>query len=74
MCVNSEKEEHHEKADIPELGKRHHSCSLRVSDEGQTWTCKEGREYEQEVSLGPPKTVQLNKFLPESTTVSTVTL
>lgn len=44
MCVNSEKKEHQEKADIPKLGKGHHGCSLRVGDEGQPRTCEAERE------------------------------
>lgn len=38
MRVHSQKEEHEEEADGPELRQRHHGCSLRVGDEGQTWT------------------------------------
>ena len=38
MCVNSQQYEHREKADSPELRQRHHSCSLRVGNEDQTWT------------------------------------
>lgn len=40
MCVDTEQNEHQEKADGPELWQRHHRCSLRVSNEGQTWTCE----------------------------------
>lgn len=72
MCVNSDKKEHQEKANAPELGKRNHSCGLRVGDEGQPWTC----EGEGALVSKPPEIVQMDLlfFLPESTTVSTVTL
>ena len=40
MSVNTEEKEHQEKADSPELWQRHHSRSLRVGNEGQTWTCE----------------------------------
>ena len=40
MCVSTEEDQHQEKADSPELWERNHSCSLRISNEGQTWTCR----------------------------------
>lgn len=38
MSVNADENEHQEKAGSPELWERHHSCSLRVGNEDQTWT------------------------------------
>lgn len=44
MCVHSQKDEHEEEADSPKLRQRHHGSSLRVGDEGQSWTCGGGQQ------------------------------
>lgn len=40
ICINCQQNEHQEEADTPKLWQGHHSCCLRVSNEGQTWTCE----------------------------------
>lgn len=37
LCINCQQNEHREETNSPELGQRHQSCRLRLSDEGQSW-------------------------------------
>lgn len=43
--IDSQQNDHQEEANSPQLRKRHHSNSLRKSNESQTWTCWTWRVY-----------------------------